>query len=74
MISVERVVHSDPEILGSTPVFVGTRVPVRTMLDYLAAGDTLEVLLDHFSTVTRKQAEALLGPATDPSVALPPSA
>ena len=65
MISVERVVHSDPEILGGTPVFVGTRVPVRTMLDYLAAGDTLEVFLDHFPTVTRKQVVAAMGQAND---------
>ena len=42
MIPVPHVVHSDPDILGGTPVFVGTRVPVRTMLDYLSAGDTLE--------------------------------
>ena len=74
MSTVEQVVHSDPDILGGTPVFVGTRVPVRTMLDYLAAGDSLEVFLDHFPTVTRKQIEAMLGPATDPSLAHPPSA
>lgn len=42
MTAVSSVVHSDPDILGGTPVFVGTRVPVRTLLDYLAAGDTLE--------------------------------
>ena len=43
-----RVVHSDPDILGGTPVFVGTRVPVQTLLDYLEAGDSLDVFLDHF--------------------------
>ena len=74
MSTVEQVVHSDPDILGGTPVFVGTRVPVRSMLDYLAAGDSLEVFLDHFPTVTRKQAVAAMGQANDPSVAHPPSA
>ena len=60
MTAVPSVVHSDPEILGGTPVFVGTRVPIRTLLDYLAAGDTLEEFLDHFPTVSREQAEAAL--------------
>jgi len=54
MTAATLVVHSDPGILGGTPVFVGTRVPVRTLLDYLAAGDTLEIFLDHFPTVSRE--------------------
>jgi uncharacterized protein (DUF433 family) len=65
MTLTSNVVHSDPEILGGTPVFVGTRVPVRTLLDYLTAGDTLEVFLDHFPTVTREQAIAALEQAND---------
>jgi uncharacterized protein (DUF433 family) len=52
------VVHSDPEILGGTPVFVGTRVPVRTLLDYLEAGDSLNDFLEDFPSVTRAQAVA----------------
>ncbi|WP_172819704.1 DUF433 domain-containing protein [Gloeomargarita lithophora] len=60
MASISRVVHSDPEILGGTPVFVGTRVPMRTLLDYLEAGDSLEVFLDHFPSVSREQAIAVL--------------
>lgn len=52
----KAVVHSDPEILGGTPVFVGTRVPFQTLLDYLEAGDSLGEFLDDFPTVTRKQA------------------
>ena len=56
----ELVVHRDPEILGGTPVFVGTRVPVKIMFDYLEAGDSLEVFLDEFPSVTRKQAVAAL--------------
>ena len=64
MTTATSVVHIDPEILGGTPVFVGTRVPVRTLLDYLAAGDTLEEFLDHFPTVSREQIVAALGAGT----------
>ncbi|HKI37538.1 MAG TPA: DUF433 domain-containing protein [Gemmataceae bacterium] len=53
-------VHSDPDILGGTPVFVGTRVPVRTLLDYLEAGEPLDEFLDDFPSVTREQAVAAL--------------
>ncbi|MCP4003999.1 MAG: DUF433 domain-containing protein [bacterium] len=49
------VVHSDPEILGGTAVFVGTRVPLKNLLDYLEAGDSLEKFLDAFPTVSREQ-------------------
>jgi uncharacterized protein (DUF433 family) len=56
MALTSRVVHSDPEILGGTPVFVGTRVPVQTLLDYLEAGDSLDLFLDHFPSVSREQA------------------
>jgi uncharacterized protein (DUF433 family) len=56
----ETVVHRDPEILGGTPVFAGTRVPVKTLFDYLGAGDSLEVFLDAFPSVSRKQAVAAL--------------
>jgi uncharacterized protein (DUF433 family) len=65
MAIVASVVHSDPDILGGTPVFVSTRVPVRTLLDYLAAGDTLEEFLDHFPTVSREQAVAALSQANE---------
>jgi uncharacterized protein (DUF433 family) len=53
-------IHSDPEILGGTPVFVGTRVPVRNLIDYLEAGDTLDEFLEDFPTVRREQAIAAL--------------
>lgn len=65
MTTISSVVHSDPDILGGTPVFVGTRVPVRTLLDYLAAGDTLEEFLDHFPTVSREQVVAALEQANE---------
>lgn len=56
----QRVVHSDPEIMGGTPVFVGTRVPVKTLFDYLEAGDALDEFLSDFPSVTREQAVAAL--------------
>ena len=55
-----QIVHSDPEILGGTPVFVGTRVPVQTLLVYFEKGETLEEFLDNFPTVSREQAIAFL--------------
>lgn len=59
------VVHSDPDILGGTPVFVGTRVPVKALLDYLAGGHTLDDFLDDFPTVTHEQAVAVLKQGLD---------
>ena len=56
----EEVYHSDPETLGGTPVFVGTRVPVQTLLDYLEGGDTLDEFLDGFPGVSREQAVTFL--------------
>jgi uncharacterized protein (DUF433 family) len=60
MTEVSTVVHCDPEIMSGIPVFVGTRVPVRTLFDYLAGGDSLDVFLDSFPTVSREQAVAAL--------------
>jgi len=60
MAESKQVVHRDPEILGGTPVFVGTRVPVKTLFDYLEAGDSLEIFLDEFPSVTREQVVAAL--------------
>ena len=59
------VVHSDPGILGGTPVFVGTRVPVQVLFDCLDAGDSLERFLNQFPTVSREQAHAALELARD---------
>lgn len=55
-----KAIHSDPDILGGTPVFVGTRVPVQNLFDYLEAGDSLEQFLTQFPTVRRDQAVAAL--------------
>jgi uncharacterized protein (DUF433 family) len=52
--------HSDPEIMGGTPVFVGTRVPVETLLDDLEAGDPLDEFLEDFPSVSREQVVAVL--------------
>jgi len=60
MTATSSVVHSDPDILGGTPVFVGTRVPVSTLLDYLEAADSLNEFLEDFPSVTRDQAVAAL--------------
>jgi uncharacterized protein (DUF433 family) len=59
------VIHSDPEILGGTPVFVGTRVPVESLFDYFEAGETLDHFLAQFPTVTRDQALAALEQARE---------
>ena len=56
----QSVIHSDPEILGGTPVFIGTRVPAQTLIDYLEAGHPLNEFLDDFPSVTREQAVAAL--------------
>ena len=60
MISTLPIIHSDPDILGGTPVFIGTRVPMKTLLDYLEAGDSLNEFLDHFPSVRREQAISVL--------------
>jgi uncharacterized protein (DUF433 family) len=54
------VVCSDPDILGGTPVFVGTRVPVQALIDYIEGGHSLNEFLDDFPTVTRQLAVAAL--------------
>lgn len=59
------VVHSDPNILSGTPVFVGTRVPAQSLFDYLGGGDTLDEFLRQFPSVRRDQAIAALELARD---------
>lgn len=61
----KSVVHSDPEILGGIPVFNGTRVPLRNLIDYLEGGHSLEEFLDAFPSVARDQAIAALEAAHD---------
>ena len=65
----EQVINRDPDILGGTPVFTGTRVPVQTLIDYLKAGDGLDDFLDGFPSVSREQAQAFLEIALDSALA-----
>lgn len=54
------VIHSDPEIMGGTPVFVGTRVPLKNLIDYIEGGHPLDDFLDDFPSVRREQVIAVL--------------
>jgi len=65
MHKASSIVHTDPEILSGTPVFVGTRVPVRILFEHLAAGDSVDTFLDAFPSVRREQAVAVLELAED---------
>ena len=60
----EPIVTSSPDILGGTPVFAGTRVPVQTLIDYLEGGETIDDFLTGFPTVRREQVVAFLEEAT----------
>jgi uncharacterized protein (DUF433 family) len=60
MSELPEVVHVDPDILGGAPVFVGTRVPWRNLIDYIERGHSLDEFLDAFPSVTREQAIAAL--------------
>lgn len=66
---LSQIVHSDPEIVSGTPVFVGTRVPVQILIDYLAGGDPLDEFLDNYPSVTREQAVAFLEEAARAALA-----
>ncbi len=61
----QDIISSDPEILGGTAVFSGTRVPVQGLLEYLRSGDTLDTFLEDFPSVRREQAEAALDLASE---------
>jgi uncharacterized protein (DUF433 family) len=56
----QPVIHSDPAILGGTPVFVGTRVPVQSLFDHLEGGDSIDDFLEGFPSVKREQVIAVL--------------
>ena len=60
---MDSVVSINPKILGGTPVFAGTRVPVESLFDYLKHGRTIDYFLEQFPTVTRDQVERLLDQA-----------
>ncbi len=58
--TISQLINSDPEIMGGTPVFMGTRVPIKTMFDHLEGGYSLDGFLDQFPSVNREQAVAVL--------------
>jgi len=60
MTRLSGIVYSDPDILGGTPVFVGTRVPIQSLFDYLEGGEPLDEFLRQFPSVRRDQAIAAL--------------
>ena len=57
---LKGIVHADPRIMGGTPVFVGTRVPLQNLIDYLEGGETIEDFLDGFPSVKREQVFAVI--------------
>ena len=57
---LKGIVHSDPEIMGGTPVFVGTRVPLQNLIDCLEGGESIEDFLDGFPSVKREQVIAVI--------------
>ena len=57
---LDGIIHSDPEIMGGTPVFVGTRVPLQNLVDYLEGGESIEDFLDGFPGVKREQVIAVI--------------
>lgn len=63
------IVTCSPDVLGGTPVFAGTRVPVQTLIEYLEGGDTIDDFLEGFPTVTRQQVIAFLEEAKNRVVA-----
>ena len=62
--NLKGVVHSDPKILGGTPVFVGTRVPLQNLIDSLEGGESVEDFLEAYPTVKREQAIAVIEAGT----------
>jgi uncharacterized protein (DUF433 family) len=69
MMQASQITHSHPGILGGVPVFVGTRVSVRSLFDYIEGGETLDEFLHQFPSVTRVQAIAALDLACESLVA-----
>jgi uncharacterized protein (DUF433 family) len=65
----KSVISCDPDVMGGTPVFSGTRVPVQTLLDYLEAGESIDDFLEGFPSVNRDQVIAFLEQAKDRLVA-----
>ena len=71
--NLSSVFHSDPEILGGTPVFTGTRVPIQNLVDYLEGGESIDEFLAGFPTVKREQVIAFIDAAPEIPVVSPPA-
>ena len=65
----ESVISRNPDVMGGTPVYTGTRVPVHTLLDYLEAGESIDDFLEGFPSVSRAQVISFLEQAKDRLVA-----
>jgi uncharacterized protein (DUF433 family) len=65
----KRIISCSADVMGGTPVFAGTRVPVQTLLDYLESGETINDFLAGFPTVSRDQVVAFLEEAKDRMIA-----
>ena len=74
MAKLDQIVRRDPDILGGAPIFLGTRVPIRSLFEYLEGGDTLDEFLSQFPSVKREQAIALLDFAHETVAADAPAA
>jgi uncharacterized protein (DUF433 family) len=61
----KQIITSSPDVMGGTPVFSGTRVPVQTFIDYITGGESIDDFLDGFPTVTREQIVAFLEEAKE---------
>jgi uncharacterized protein (DUF433 family) len=64
----KQIITSSLDVMGGTPVFAGTRVPVQTLLDYLKTGESIDDFLEGFPTVTREQVMAFLEEGEKPSL------
>ena len=74
MPATAAIIHCDPEILGGVPVFAGTRVPFRNLIDYIERNHSIDEFLDSFPTVSREQVVAALEAAHEAVSALADSA
>jgi uncharacterized protein (DUF433 family) len=70
MLKSAPMISASPEVMGGTPVFMGTRVPIQTLMDYLKAGESIDDFLEGFPTVTREQVIDLLEEASNQLVGM----
>jgi uncharacterized protein (DUF433 family) len=70
MLNSATMISASPEVMGGTPVFMGTRVPIQTLMDYLKAGESIDDFLEGFPTVTREQVIGLLEEASNQLVSM----